>query len=116
MLVVRLTDEPEAMMPQLKERLVRLLVEPHVGEILLEKGGFDAGILSSLRALAHASGEKSAMHLISDEMVESFYVVGDAARCRERIGEYRNVGVNHSLLLPRLEGFEAVADALRTSA
>lgn len=114
MLVVRMTDDPEPMIPQLKERLVRLLAEPHIGEILLEKGGFDAGMLPSLRALARASGEKSAVHLISDEMVESFYVLGSARRCRERIRAYRAAGVDHPLLLPRLEDFAAVAAALRT--
>jgi len=112
MLVVRMTDDPEAMMPNLKERMVRLLAEPHVGEILLEKGGFDPGILSMLRTLAGKSGEKSAVHLITDRMVESFYLLGNAAQCRERIAAYRNAGVSHPLLLPRLEDFESVARAI----
>lgn len=112
MLVVRMTDHPEAMMPALKERLVRLLAEPHVGELLLEKGGFDPGILPPLRGLAEKSGEKSATHLITKSMVESFYVVGNAAHCQERIAAYRNAGVDHPLLLPRLEDFEAVAQSI----
>ena len=41
MLVIRLTDDPDSIRPTLKQRIVRLLDEPHVGEILLEKGGFD---------------------------------------------------------------------------
>src|SRR4029434_1906775 len=36
MLVVRLTDDPEALRLSLKPRLVRLLTDAHVGEILLE--------------------------------------------------------------------------------
>lgn len=113
MLVVRMTDDPEAMMPALKERLVRLLAEPYVGEILLEKGGFDTGILSPLRALAEKTGEKSATQLITESMLESFYLLGTSARCRERIAEYCSAGVSHPLLLPRLEDFAAVARALR---
>jgi 5,10-methylenetetrahydromethanopterin reductase len=112
MLVVRMTDDPEALMPALKERMVRLLAEPHVGEILLEKGGFDPGILSMLRTPAAKAGEKSALNLITDSMVESFYLLGNAAQCRERIAAYRNAGVSHPLLLPRLEDFAAVAQAL----
>jgi alkanesulfonate monooxygenase SsuD/methylene tetrahydromethanopterin reductase-like flavin-dependent oxidoreductase (luciferase family) len=42
-------------------------------------------------------------------MVDSFYVVGSPERCRERIDEYRQAGVNLPLLLPRLEDFDQVA-------
>lgn len=112
MLIVRLTDDPERMMPALKERMVRLLAEPFVGEVLLERGGFDAGILPELRAIAESRGEKAAVGLITEEMVEAFYLLGDAATCRRRIGEYREAGVDHALLLPRLEDYENAAEAL----
>lgn len=112
MLVVRPTNDPAAMMPALKERMVRLLVEPHVGEILLEKGGFDPGILGPLRRTAEREGEKAATGLITEEMVESFYVLGSFERCRERIAAYRNAGVDRPLLLPRLEDYEKVARTL----
>ena len=94
----------------LRQRLVRLLCEPYVGEILLQQGGFDAGILEPLRAAAPTA---AATDLISDEMVEAFYVVGDAATCRARIDEYTAAGVDAPLLLPRLEDYLRVADALR---
>ena len=112
MLIVRLTDDPARMMPALKERMVRLLAEPHVGEVLLERGGFDPGILPELRASAEGEGEKAAVGLIPDAMVEAFYLLGDAAECRRRIAEYREAGVDHPLLLPRLEDYEAAVEAL----
>ncbi len=112
MLIVRLTEDPARMIPALKERMVRLLAEPFVGEVLLERGGFDPGILPSLRATAERRGEKSAVHLITDAMVEAFYLLGDAAACRRRIAEYREAGVDHALLLPRLEDYESVVESL----
>ena len=112
MLIVRLTDDPAQMMPALKERMVRLLAEPFVGEVLLERGGFDPGILPSLRSTAENHGEKAAVHLITDAMVEAFYLLGDAAVCRRRIDEYREAGVDHPLLLPRLEDYESAVEAL----
>ena len=112
MLIVRLTDDPARMMPALKERMVRLLAEPYVGEVLLEQGGFDPGILPSLRATAENQGEKAAVHLISDAMVEAFYLLGDASECRRRIDEYRRAGVDNPLLLPRLEDYESAVEAL----
>jgi len=113
MLVLRLTDDPESLRPGLKQRIVRLLEEPYVGEILLEKGGFDPGILAPLRASVARNGGKEAVSLISDDMVESFYLIGPAARCKERIAEYRQAGVDLPLLLPRLEDYRTVAETLR---
>ncbi|MBI3246570.1 MAG: LLM class flavin-dependent oxidoreductase [Deltaproteobacteria bacterium] len=113
MLVVRLTNDPASLYPTLKQRLVRLLEEPHVGEILLDKGGFDPSILPALRAVIEQEGEKAAVGFISDAMVEAFYVAGPADYCKARIEEYRQAGVNEPLLLPRLEDFRRVAETLR---
>lgn len=113
MLVVRLTDDPQALMPTLKKRIVRLLDEAHVGEVLLDKGGFDRSILSPLRASYAKDGGTAAVALISDAMVHAFYLVGSEDACRRRVGEYRQAGVDLPLLLPRLEDFARVADAFR---
>ncbi len=110
MLVVRQTDAPEAIWDSLKERIVRLLDERNVGEVLLEKGGFDPAILGPLRASVAKDGGDDAIHFISDEMVEAFYLVGPAPRVMERVGEYRAAGVDLPLLLPRLDGFREAAE------
>jgi|SRR5581483_3438867 len=112
MLVIRLTDDPDSIRSTLKQRIVRLLDEPHVGEILLDKGGFDPSILTPLRETIKKDGEKAAVHLITDAMVDAFYIVGTATQCRERIAEYRQAGVNSPLLLPRLEDYRKVAEML----
>ena len=113
MLVIRPSEEPESIWDGLKQRIVRLLAEPYVGEVLLEKGGFDPSILESLRALASKNGGKAARSLITDDMVEAFYLVGPAARCMERVAEYRDAGVDIPLLLPRLDDFLEVAEFAR---
>ena len=112
MLVVRLTDNPESVWPSLKQRIVRLLAEPLVGELLLEKGGFDPSILGPLRASAQEDGGRGAVGLVSDEMGDSFYLVGGASRCQERVTEYREAGVDLPLLLPRLEDYAHTAYSL----
>ena len=109
MLVVRPTEDPDGMLASLKPRVVRLLDEPYVGEILLERGGFDPSILPGLRSSVKAGGGREAVRLISDEMVDSFYLVGPPERCAERVAEYRDAGVDLPLLLPRLEDYDAVA-------
>lgn len=116
MLIVRLTDDPARMMPSLKERMVRLLAERFVGEVLLEHGGFDPSILLPLRAAAESRGEQAAVHFITDAMVEAFYLLGDASVCRQRIVEYREAGVDNPLLLPRLEDYENVVVSLGSRA
>ena len=113
MLVVRITDEPETLLPTLKKRIVRLLDEAYVGEILLGKGGFDPSILGPLRDSYAKDEGKEAVGLITDEMIESFYLIGSVEKCKERIAEYRQAGVDLPLLLPRLEDYERVAGALK---
>jgi 5,10-methylenetetrahydromethanopterin reductase len=115
MLVIRLTDDPDGIRPTLKQRIVRLLDEPHVGEILLEKGGFDPAILKPLRETIKTDGEKAAIHLITDAMVDAFYIVGSAAQCKKRIAEYRQAGVTTPLLLPRLEDYRTMATTLNNA-
>ena len=112
MLTMRLTGDAGRIWPGLKRRIVRLLAEPQVGEILLEKGGFDPSILAPLRASEESDDGKYAATLISDDMVEAFYVVGHEERCKERIAEYREAGVDLPLLLPRLEDYAKVARTL----
>ncbi|MDA1062256.1 MAG: LLM class flavin-dependent oxidoreductase, partial [Chloroflexi bacterium] len=112
MLVVRLTDEPAALLPQLRERLAQILAEPHVSELLLARDGFDPGVVAPLRAALATSGSAEAARYVSDELVEACILLGDAEHCRERIEAYRAAGVDHPLLLPRLPDFERVAAAL----
>jgi 5,10-methylenetetrahydromethanopterin reductase len=114
MLVVRLTDDPSEQWVGLKERLVRLLAEPFVGEILLEKGGFDVDILSPLRVAFETNRPKQALSLISDDMVRAFYLIGSQKQCQDRILEYQQAGVKLPLLLPRLNQYRQVAEALAT--
>ncbi|MDE2695546.1 MAG: LLM class flavin-dependent oxidoreductase [Chloroflexota bacterium] len=112
MLVVRLTDDPASMLPQLRARLAGIMAEPHVGELMAEWGGLDLGNLDALRG-ADAAGDRDAgAQLISDAVAEACALVGDAGRIRERIEEYREAGVDHPLLLPHLPDFEEVANAL----
>ena len=112
MLVVRLTDEPQALLPQLRERLARLVAEPNVGELLLARGGFDPALLGPLRRTLAAEGEGEAARYVSDEIAEAFTLLGPAERCREQIEEYRTAGVDLPLLLPRLPDYERAAEAL----
>lgn len=112
MLVVRLGDDLGALRPALKPRLVRLLAEPHTGETLLETGGFDAGVLPRIRAAVAEGDEARALPLVSDAMVDAFYVVGPPEHCRERIAAYRATGVESPLLLPKLGDYPTVARAL----
>ena len=106
MMIVRLTDDPGALMPSLRERVARLIAEPFVGETLLERGGFDASILPPVRERIAAGDERGAGALVSEDLAEACFILGDADRCRERVQEYRAAGVDAPLLLPRLNAFE----------
>ncbi len=112
MLSVRLSGDPGRVRAGQKERIVRLLCEQHTGELVLEHGGFDPSLLAPLRAAAQREGTEAAARFVPDDLVGALFVVGPAERCRERIAEYRAAGVTLPLLLPRLEDYEATAQAL----
>ncbi len=113
MLVMRMTPRSEEIRPGLKQRLVRLFAEPHVGETLLETAGFDAGAAARLRRLDAEGDMDGAVRLVTDDMVDSCYVIGPPEQCRERVEEYVRAGVDEPLLLPRLEDYREVAEAMR---
>ena len=110
MLVLRPENSRHTDREELRRRIVRLLAERHVGEVLLERGGFDPSILGALRASVAADEGGSGKALVTDEMVESFYVLGSPEAVKERIEEYRTAGVDLPLLLPRLHDFDTVAE------
>ena len=70
--------------------------------------------LEAGRGRRQKTGGRAAKGLESDEMVGSFYVVGAASRCKQRISEYREAGVQIPLLLPRLEDYGKIAESLST--
>ena len=106
MLIVRLTDDPDAMVPSLQERVARLIAEPYTGEALLEHGGFDLSILGPVRQHIESGDEAGAAKYVSEELARACYLLGDAPECRRRVQEYIDAGVDAPLLLPRLEAFE----------
>ena len=112
MLVLRMTPHPEEVRPGLKQRLVRLYSEAHVGEILLETARFDPGAAPRLRQLYADDDMDGAVRLVTDDMVDSCYVIGPPEQCRERVEEYVTAGVDEPLLLPRLEDYRQTAEAM----
>ena len=112
MLIVRLTDDPDAMAPSLRERVARLIAEPYTGEALLEHSGFDPAILGPVRQRIEAGDEAGAAKYVSEELARACYLLGDASECRRRVQEYIDAGVDTPLLLPRLEAFEQTCQEL----
>ena len=112
MLVMRMTPHLDEVRSGLKQRLVRLYSEVHVGEILLETSGFDPGAATRIRELSANDDMDGAVRLVTDGMVDSCYVIGPPEQCRERVEEYARAGVDEPLLLPRLEDYRDVAEAM----
>ena len=112
MLVMRMTPHLDEVRSGLKQRLVRLYSEVHVGEILLETSGFDPGAATRIRELSADDDMDGAVRLVTDDMVDSCYVIGPPEQCRERVEEYARAGVDEPLLLPRLEDYRDVAEAM----
>lgn len=108
-MVVRLNSEGNFGHKDLKRRLVSFLSTPNIGEIFLERGGFDPGILPLLRKAESSGNIDSGVHLISGTMVEEFYLLGSVTDVRNRVEEYRKAGVSLPILLPKLEQYKTLA-------
>ena len=112
MMTVRLTDDPDALMHSLRERMARLIAEPYTGETLLSRGGFDTSILRPVRELLERGDESTAARYVPEYLADACCLLGDANRCRDRIQSYIDAGVDTPLLIPRLEMFEKTAREL----
>lgn len=112
MLALRLTDDPDALLPGLRRRVARLLAEPGMGELLLGRAGLDTDLVGAIREAQPTGDSAAAAMRVPDDLVRQLYVLGDTAECKRRIEEYRAAGVDQPLLLPPLSDLNAVAEAL----
>jgi 5,10-methylenetetrahydromethanopterin reductase len=63
-------------------------------------------------ALAETDGVAAVAAVLPDEVIDRLTVNGSPARCRERIAEYRNSGLDLPILVAPTDQIEAVIDAL----
>jgi F420-dependent oxidoreductase-like protein len=73
--------------------------------------GFGA-VAEDVRRLWEARQRDAAADAVTDELLDAFAVVGDAARCRARLDDYRAAGADLPIIA--LPGDIALADAERT--
>lgn len=79
-------------------------------ETVARHGFADAA--EKVRDLWEARQRDAAAEAVGDELLDAFAVVGDAARCRARLDDYRAAGADLPIIA--LPGDVAVADAERT--
>lgn len=79
-------------------------------ETVARHGFTDAA--EEIRRLWDARQRDAAAEAVTDELLDAFAIVGDAARCRARLDDYRAAGAD--LPIVALPGDVAVADAQRT--
>lgn len=112
MLPVRLTgDVSDALINDCKYRIARILSEKFVGELFINVVSHTKYI-SSLRQFVYEQNKAEICKLITNDMVDQYYVIGDQNHCVKRINEYIEAGVGQPLLLPRLADFMKVAEKL----
>lgn len=111
-LIVRKVEDVSTVMAAMRKRVASMLCEPLIGELLLEKGGFDSSYLREIRALMSRGEEDKAARWVTEELAKAMYVAGSRDECLQRIREYRGAGVSLPILLPQLSQFADVAQSL----
>jgi 5,10-methylenetetrahydromethanopterin reductase len=101
-LTAYIVDDRDEGLQRAKEWLAGMLSIPLQGELLLERAGFDTGILEGIRrhhgAYPHFGDRVAAAAYIPDDVAESLALIGSVQGVRERIAEYRAAGVQVPVL------------------
>jgi probable F420-dependent oxidoreductase len=113
-------DEDEEILRYMLRRFTVPYAMVDVYNRSLVRQGFEAEA-SKIARLWKEGDRESAVAAITDEMIEGFYIFGDAEACRKRIQQFRDAGLKTPVLLPisvegdpvvRLERIRAMVPAL----
>jgi len=103
-LTAYVTDDYASGLQRAREWLATMLSIPRQGELLLEHAGFDLSILDGIRAhvsgYPHGGNAGDAAAFVPKDVAERLALIGDAARVRQRLREYREAGVQVPVLGP----------------
>ena len=83
---------------------------PRYSRLLAESGFADAA--RTIKAAWDAGDRARATSLVPDGLVEAVALVGPAEDCRARLAAYREAGLALPIVTPRVDGPDALAQAL----
>jgi alkanesulfonate monooxygenase SsuD/methylene tetrahydromethanopterin reductase-like flavin-dependent oxidoreductase (luciferase family) len=83
---------------------------PRYNRLLAESGFADAA--RAIRTAWDAGDRARATSLVPDALVEAVALVGPAEACRARLAAYRQAGLDLPIITPRVDGPDALAQAL----
>jgi 5,10-methylenetetrahydromethanopterin reductase len=96
-LTVYLTDDFDEGLQKARAWLATMLSIPRQGELLLEKSGLDASLLTDIRAhvnaYPHSGNQQIAAEFVPRDVAERLTLIGHESRVRERLAQYRAAGV-----------------------
>jgi 5,10-methylenetetrahydromethanopterin reductase len=78
---------------------------------LVAESGF-AGAAGAIKAAWDAGDRARAAELVPDALVEAVALVGPAEACRARLDQYRDAGLMLPIVTPRVDGPDAMAEAV----
>src|SRR5439155_1098721 len=107
-----LSDDRAAALHEAKRMLARYANLPFYGNMLVASG-FRSEV-ESVRAAWRSRGVAAAERAVTDEMANAVTLVGDAARCRERLAAYRMAGAGLTIVFPNPVGESRAAAVERT--
>jgi alkanesulfonate monooxygenase SsuD/methylene tetrahydromethanopterin reductase-like flavin-dependent oxidoreductase (luciferase family) len=90
---------------------------PRYNRLLAESGFAEAA--AAIREAWRRGDRAGATALVPDGLVDAVALIGPAARCRDRIAQYREAGITLPIVTPRVSaggGVAAVREAIRACA
>ena len=109
-----LADDGEAALHEARRMLARYANLPFYGNMLARSGFADE--VEAIRAAWARRDVAAAERAVSDTLADAVTLVGDAARCRERLAAYRAAGATLTIVFPNPVGEPRAAAVARALA
>jgi 5,10-methylenetetrahydromethanopterin reductase len=109
-----LTDDREAAVERLRPTVAHIV--GGAPDVVLEEAGLPMDVVGRIKSAYQADGSAEAGAHVTDECVDAFAIVGDAAECAERIRLLEQAGVTQFVFLMPRGGVDEHAERLEAFA
>ena len=111
---VSMSDNPAEALEHTRYLITKYLgQQPHIGKA----SGLEPELLERIKETmggwpARPGGVEEAMKLVSDDIVNSMTVSGNASRIKDRIQEWLDVGISYPVILPLSNNYDEIVQQL----
>lgn len=111
---ISMSDDPKQALEATRYLITKYLgQQPHIGKA----SGLDPDLLDRIKKTmggwpARPGGVEDATKLVSDEIVNSMTISGNASHIKDRIQEWMDAGISYPIILPLSDNYDEIVEKL----